>query len=284
MYHKPIEKKISQNNNSNFIIEELNDTIYNNEKYFNNNLYEIYIFEKGSGNHIIDFENFEITNFSINFVYPGQIQSFSNQKNINGYVIKFTKEFLLYNNEIEFGFFNISNYSINCIRLENEKEYSEIKNILKSLTSEASNKNNYSKEIISLYLKIMLYKMKVVVDSNLSKFNKESKFTIIDYFKKLVDEHFFEFSSVPEYAKLLHLSANELNSLSKKYIKTSASKYIKERIITEAKRYLIHTDYSSKEIAYELNFSDPSNFNKFFKKHTKLTPADYKKKAKVNLK
>jgi len=44
----------------------------------------------------------------------------------------------------------------------------------------------------------------------------------------------------------------------------------------EAKVLLRSTSLSAAEIAYQLNFSDPAAFSRFFKKSTGLTPLKYR--------
>ena len=51
---------------------------------------------------------------------------------------------------------------------------------------------------------------------------------------------------------------------------------IKERIILEAKRALIYTSLSNKEIAYDLGFDDPAHFSKYFSNATSLSPTKFK--------
>ena len=44
----------------------------------------------------------------------------------------------------------------------------------------------------------------------------------------------------------------------------------------EAKRILAHTTESVKEIGYDLGFDEPTNFIKYFKKHSKFTPTEFR--------
>ena len=44
--------------------------------------------------------------------------------------------------------------------------------------------------------------------------------------------------------------------------------YTAERIVTEAKALLQHTDWNISDIAYSLGFEDPNYFNNFFKRLT----------------
>jgi len=55
-----------------------------------------------------------------------------------------------------------------------------------------------------------------------------------------------------------------------------AIKHIHERQLLEAKRLLFHANNSLKEIAFDLGFSDASYFNRFFKRETGVTPAEYR--------
>jgi YesN/AraC family two-component response regulator len=46
----------------------------------------------------------------------------------------------------------------------------------------------------------------------------------------------------------------------------------------EAKRMLLYTDKTAKEIGYELGYNDPAQFSKLFKKQTGLTATQFLKK------
>jgi AraC-like DNA-binding protein len=44
----------------------------------------------------------------------------------------------------------------------------------------------------------------------------------------------------------------------------------------EAKRLLAHTHKSVKEIGFSLGFQEPTNFTKYFRKHTGLSPVEFR--------
>ncbi|MCD8186501.1 MAG: helix-turn-helix domain-containing protein [Rikenellaceae bacterium] len=56
--------------------------------------------------------------------------------------------------------------------------------------------------------------------------------------------------------------------------------YIDSRIILEAKRLLSYSNLSAKMIGFELGFDEPTNFTKYFRKHTGTTPARFRDSAK----
>jgi AraC-like DNA-binding protein len=71
-----------------------------------------------------------------------------------------------------------------------------------------------------------------------------------------------------DYADGLNVHVNYLNSAVKKVTGKPTTAHIADRVITEAKALLLHTDWSIAQIAYALGFEYPTYFNNFFKKKT----------------
>lgn len=78
---------------------------------------------------------------------------------------------------------------------------------------------------------------------------------------------------------MLHVSADYLNRIIKAHSDKTAHQLIDEMILIEAKAYLLYSQLTIAEIAYQLGFSDPSHFNKFFKKLAHCTPLQYRNKS-----
>ena len=72
--------------------------------------------------------------------------------------------------------------------------------------------------------------------------------------------------SVKYYANLLAISTKKLNSITKTHWGFTAKEFIEEKIIYESKKILLETPDTIKEISYTLGFTEPTNFNKFFKR------------------
>ncbi|GAA4108312.1 helix-turn-helix domain-containing protein [Aquimarina addita] len=99
---------------------------------------------------------------------------------------------------------------------------------------------------------------------------------LIREFNLLVEFNFRKEHSVAFYAERLFKSPKTLsNSFSK--LKRSPLQVIHNRIVLEAKRLLLYTDKSAKEIAYEIGFDDASHLSRMFKKHTTFSPSDFRK-------
>lgn len=75
-----------------------------------------------------------------------------------------------------------------------------------------------------------------------------------------------------DYAGGLSVHVNYLNRAVKETTGKSTTNHITERIITEARALLLHTDWPVAEVAYALGFEYPTYFNNFFKRYTGETP------------
>ncbi|MEM7085641.1 MAG: helix-turn-helix domain-containing protein [Bacteroidota bacterium] len=110
---------------------------------------------------------------------------------------------------------------------------------------------------------------------------QQGKLDLLRNFNLLVETHFKEEHSVRFYAEKLFKSPKTLsNSFGK--INRSPLKIIHERIILEAKRLLMYSDKTAKEIAYEIGFEDASHLSRMFKKLTGLAPSEFKIRFKNN--
>ncbi len=95
-------------------------------------------------------------------------------------------------------------------------------------------------------------------------------------FNELLEQHYKTEFKVDFYANQLNMTAKSLTKLTKKHFKASPKTVIDQRRILEIKRQLKGTSKSGKTIAYELNFGEPTNLFKFFKKHVGMTPTEFK--------
>jgi AraC-like DNA-binding protein len=92
-------------------------------------------------------------------------------------------------------------------------------------------------------------------------------------FSQLVEKHYLKEKQVEFYAEKMGIAPATLTKKLQKYGLESPSRIIKNRILTQAKRHLIYSDKSVKEIAFLLGYDDPHYFSRPFLKETKLPPA-----------
>lgn len=100
---------------------------------------------------------------------------------------------------------------------------------------------------------------------------------VFNRFLQLLSEHHLDERSVKFYADALCLTPKYFSKLVKNASGRSAPEWIDTFVIMEAKNYLRYSKMSIKQIVYQLHFSDQPTFTKYFKSHTGLTPAQFRK-------
>ncbi|WP_316821326.1 helix-turn-helix domain-containing protein [Pedobacter gandavensis] len=183
------------------------------------------------------------------------------------------KEFLL----DLFKIFNVQG-EFSCLRLT-EAAATELSGIFNLLEKEYA---NHSMTMVKALLKVFLLKLIQV---------KEHEFTTQDIHQKrvyeflmLLESNYQQVRNTDFYAGKLGISSKRLNQILKEKLDKTGMQLIHDRIILEAKRSIIHSEITIKEIAYELGFSDRPYFSRFFKKQTGQTPEEFQKQAKEHIK
>jgi AraC-like DNA-binding protein len=95
-------------------------------------------------------------------------------------------------------------------------------------------------------------------------------------FKDLLERNYKKLKSVNMYATDLGVSSRRLSQATFKILGKSPKELIDERILLESKRFLIHSTSTIKEIAYDLGFDELTNFIKYFRKHNRFTPVEFR--------
>ncbi|SNR30913.1 MULTISPECIES: helix-turn-helix domain-containing protein [Hymenobacter] len=119
---------------------------------------------------------------------------------------------------------------------------------------------------------------------------KEQEFTTQDVNQKrvydfmvLLEMNYQHIRNTDFYAAKLSISSKRLNQILKEKLDKTGMQLIHDRIILEAKRQIIHSEHTIKEIAYLLGFKDRPYFSRFFKQHTTQTPEEFQKQARQHI-
>ncbi|KQO22820.1 hypothetical protein ASF10_10695 [Flavobacterium sp. Leaf82] len=245
------------------------------EQPHKHDFYMVFFVEKGSGVHNVDFTQYNVADYQVYFIRPGQVHNWSLDVDTTGFQLMLSTEVVtVFSNLGQFPFFGQNVPS--CLSLT-KKEFLEFRNHLHEIEIVLADTDILIKEIVLLRLHLLL---KLLQKDYLVQFPEHDSSTkpekIIKNFTAFIDEYFNHESSVNFYADKLNITPNYLNILSQKYLKMPAGDVIKERTILEAKRLLTSTDLSIKEIAYQLGFNDNGYFTKVFKKYAGKTPGDFK--------
>lgn len=205
-----------------------------------------------------------------------------NKAGKNGILLSFKRDFLEEEDkEFYLDIFKIFNIQgeFSCLPLTAETAV-ELSKIYTLLEEEYAEKHN-TFIILKALLKVFLLKLIRI---------KEHVFTAQDVnqkrvyeFMMLLEENYQLERNAAYYADKLSISAKRLNQILKEKLDKTAMQLIHDRIILEAKRQIIHSESTLKEIAYTLGFTDRPYFSRFFKKQTGQSPEDFQKLAKNHI-
>jgi AraC family transcriptional activator of pobA len=92
----------------------------------------------------------------------------------------------------------------------------------------------------------------------------------------MIEEHFPRLRTAGEYAQLLGVSRAHFCAEVRRRCGLSPGQLVQQRTVLEAKRRLLHSSHTVSEIAYALEFGDPSYFVRFFKRLTGITPMQFR--------
>lgn len=143
---------------------------------------------------------------------------------------------------------------------------------------ELQNGDHIQAEMVRILLKRLIIKCARIAREQLSEQHHlgNSETDLLRDFNALLEKHFREWHKVQQYADALFKSPKTISNLFNQYGSETPLQLIHNRIVLEARRLLHYTDKPSKEVAYELGFDDPAQFNKLFKKHSGLTPTQFR--------
>jgi AraC-like DNA-binding protein len=241
----------------------------------------------GMGKYTIDEHSFQAGPHSIYFTNPSNYRTFSWEKIEEIYLITFDETFLKkYIDKDVFQYFPFLLTETIQPKIVTDGFYGSVENIYLQIHQEYISNSSSKYKIIGHLLAVLLYKIKEYFwqDYNpIYEGNRSSQ--IVKSFKQLLEKHYRDLSSgkaettfrVQDYASAQNLNPNYLSNVIKTKTGKPIAVWIADKTITEAKSLLQNSDLSIKEITYKLGFSETAHFSNFFKKHTHISPIQYRK-------
>jgi AraC family transcriptional regulator, transcriptional activator of pobA len=152
--------------------------------------------------------------------------------------------------------------------------------IFRNMIIEQGSNYTFKDDLIRNYINLIIHEaMKLQPAENFDKV-KNAAHRITNVFLELLERQFpvetvdrpLRLRTAQDYANNLNLHVNYLNKAVKEITGKSTTSHISERIASEAKALLLHTDWNVADIGYALGFEYPTYFNNFFKRITGTNP------------
>ncbi|CAL1517401.1 helix-turn-helix domain-containing protein [Chitinophaga sp. MM2321] len=240
------------------------------------NGYSIDILIKGTIRQSIDFKQYEVSAPAIMLMEPDQVHQHEMETETEMINIYFSPDFLIPEMQGVVSCWRCV-FSSGLIPL-NEEQMDEVMSYASLITKEYDSNKLRRDAVIRNLLNAFVIACGRISEPSSGWLNAEnSQYNMARQFKVLVDKHYHEKPQVADYAEMLFVTPGHLNDTVKGLLGRNAKYVIDEKRIMEAKRLLYWGEHSIKQIAGRLNFEDDAYFNRFFKKHTGLTPASFQK-------
>jgi AraC family transcriptional activator of pobA len=198
-----------------------------------------------------------------------------------GYACLFTEDFLAANDRSESlqesPLFKIGGNPVFALTGE---QAAFVFTIFEKMLEEQSTAYLYKSDLIRNYINLLIHEaMKLQPLENFIR-HKTAAARITALFLELLERQFpiesngkpLKLRTAQDFAQNLSIHVNHLNRAVREVTGKPTTAHISDRIISEAKALIRHTDWSTAEIAYALGFEYPTYFNNYFKKLTGTVP------------
>jgi AraC family transcriptional regulator, transcriptional activator of pobA len=244
--------------------------------------YQILYITKGAGQHIIDFVTYPVARGYFYFLTPGMMHTWDFEADTEGYIVNFNGSFfqsVLRNESFlsDFPFFHSLN-NPPFLLLNAEKEQTILPLLTKILAEYEQRLPLYEMQVRTHLIELFILLSRLYTPQTVQS-TSHNNVSIVRAFEKLVDTDYLIKRFPKDYAPTLGITPNYLNEICVETVGKSAGQIIRERLILETKRLLVHSKGSISEIAYQLNFEDNAYFSRFFKKQTGITPEKFRQQS-----
>ena len=198
---------------------------------------------------------------------------------LDGFVLMFEEEFIskFFNDGLflfRFHYF-YNNASTSYIHLE-DQALSEYLTHLVSIKQELHHLQNDSNHLLRAILYLLLIHINRVYTVQFKIKERFFEDNLSLRFRRLLEREIRSHRDVSFYSERLNVSKSHLTKTLKRTFDKTPAQLIRNRLIAEAKKELLFSQLNIAEISYNLNFSEPSNFNRFFKEIVGVSPNEFR--------
>ncbi|MEJ2913641.1 AraC family transcriptional regulator [Pseudoalteromonas sp. C12FD-1] len=239
--------------------------------------YMIICIEQGNGSHMVDFIQYPFDSGTLIFLQPDQVHAFDFAKQPTGYVVLFTQTFLdrVHTN------MRLPNYTPTHLSQQhspllklNKHSQARVINAINEMEIEIAHPQSDPLIVMYLFSSLALGLHRLRPELRHDNINPEQSIKLGTFYK-LLQSHFLTIRDANWYANKLHTTYKTLNSICKLSTGLTAKQMIDAFTLIEIKRRLVISNITTQKLAYDFSFDDASNFVKYFKKHTGVTPSQF---------
>lgn len=166
-----------------------------------------------------------------------------------------------------------------------DKQLVDVEKIYDAMIKEIQSGYEYKYDVLrNLVFELVHFALKIQPENNRIVKRASASMRIAYLFLELLERQFpvdedhrqINLRTASDFALQLNVHVNHLNRAVKEHTHKTTTDIIKERILKEAKLLLRKSQWDIAEIAYALNFKEPTHFSNFIKKHLKVSPTQFR--------
>ncbi|KOS06814.1 hypothetical protein AM493_12855 [Flavobacterium akiainvivens] len=238
---------------------------YDYHKPHRHDYFEIILIKSGTGSQVIDCKSYTLGAGQFYAVYPGQVH-LMNRGNAKGLLIQFRKDIFRHIAPLHHYHLYFKEQAFNLDGAVFNHLY-DLTLHMAALMDGTENTAFVNQRLYS-YLQVILLSLPQVHSAQ----RQLGRQDLVLNFLSLLPQHISQRKKVTDFCAILGCTADKLNDACKAGLGKTALKLIHEELMLEICRLMLLGTLSLKEIAYELNFDCPANFNNFIKAHSGYTP------------
>ena len=226
---------------------------------------------------IIDFKKMQLKEGDVFLIQPGQVHRFVSSAEAEGWLLMADGKFVGSEEKCAFDNFSLSASSF-PIDEKRKKELMQLAILMEQRVNES--RKQQSRAVVAHLMEAFV----AVVAEAVQEMNclqtalSRRQVEIVLSFRALLAENLSTHRQPSYYASLLNISTVYLNEVVKKVTGMSTALYIKGEVVLQAKRMLVHSNFSVKEIANRLGFDDYAYFSRLFSQATGVSAIEFRQK------
>ncbi|GAB4024692.1 helix-turn-helix domain-containing protein [Spirosoma koreense] len=243
--------------------------------------YHVFWFTRGTPVHTVDFIPIAIQPDTLLFVNRNRVHFFDQTGDYDGWVLLFTDAFFV-KNALDAQFLHstvLFHDLLDIPTVQLNQTRTDLVSILHQLRDELAAPPD---PVHAAVLRNLLHNLLLLADRERRRqgFTEISKGPHLAHtlrFTELLEQQFISHRSVRQYARQMGITERRLQQAVAQSVGKTPKQLLEERLLLEARRLLVYTSQSIKEIGFALGFEEPTNFSRFFRQQVGQTPADFRK-------
>jgi len=252
-----------------FELEKLEeDPLFDNYQRYD--FYQLLWFTKVEGNpvYFLDFKEYILKDNQFVLVFPGQIDMLE-PKGKKGFLFAIHNDSLFQMNQrINSDYLN--GYLSNIFLTPDTQTTSILEQLINLILIEYNEKNRPI--LMESYMEAFLLHISYLTENRA----RNSNDFMVARLMRLIDLHFITHHDTEFYAQEMGMTHKRINEECKKGTGKTIKQHIQDRLILEIKKEIRLNQKSLKEISFDMGFSEPAYFSRFFKQHTAISPKDFR--------